>query len=47
MLYQSLGQHGTAGVSNATILSIVYLLQKAGEALQEIQVGSLHVHLVD
>ena len=38
MLYQFLNSQATANVSNATILSIVYMLQQAGESLQEIQV---------
>ena len=41
ILYHLLGQQGTADVSNATILSVVNLLQQAGESLQEIQVSSL------
>ena len=41
MLYQFLGYQyqGGANISNTTILSITYLLQKAGEILQEIQVS--------
>ena len=44
MMYQSLGH---SSVSNITITSIIYLLQTAGESLQEIQVStSIHTHLV-
>ena len=39
MLYQFLGNQGTANIPNTTVLSIVYLLQEAGEYLQEIQVS--------
>ena len=44
MLYQLLRYQATATVSNATIISIVYLLQKAGESLQEIQVSFIYMH---
>ena len=40
MLYQFLDNQGTANIPNTTVLSIVYLLQEAGEYLQEIQVSS-------
>ena len=39
LLYQFLNNsQATANVPNTTILSIVYMLQQAGESLQEIQV---------
>ena len=40
MMYQSLDhQDDDANISNITITSIIYLLQTAGESLQEIQVS--------
>lgn len=39
MLYRLLGHQDTATISNATILSIAYLLQKSANSLQEIQVS--------
>jgi len=38
MLYQFLGTQNS-NISNVTILSIMYLLQNAGESLQTIQVS--------
>ena len=41
MLYKFFDSQATANISNTTILSIVYMLQQAGESLQEIQVYAL------
>ena len=41
MLHQFLGTQNTAKITNATILSIMYLLQNAGESLQTIQVSKI------
>ena len=47
MLNRSLECQATANISNTTILSIIYILQQAGESLQEIQVSSVEVTYVD
>ena len=39
MLHQFLGIQNTSNISNVTLLSILYLLQNAGESLQTIQVS--------
>ena len=39
MLYQFFYTQNTGNISNATITSIMYLLQNAGESLQSIQVS--------
>ena len=36
---KNIESHDTGNVSNVTIISIMYLLQKTGELLQEIQVS--------
>ena len=41
MLNRSFECQATASISNTTILSIIYMLQQAGESLQEIQVSSV------
>ena len=44
MLHQLLGTQTTSNISNATILSIMYLLQNAGESLQTIQVSYISTY---
>ena len=38
MLHKNIESNDTGNVSNVTIISIMYLLQQAGELLQDIQV---------
>jgi len=38
MLHKTIESHDTGNISNVTIISIMYLLQQAGELLQDIQV---------